>query len=85
MSNYDYDLFVIGVGSGGTRAARMIASTGAQVGCGAAPVPGQYLRQCRLRAEEADGPSPATSPRRISRMRQVSAGTCEPTASSGTA
>ncbi len=31
MSNYDYDLFVIGVGSGGTRAARMIASTGARV------------------------------------------------------
>lgn len=31
MSNYDYDLFVIGVGSGGTRAARMIASTGAKV------------------------------------------------------
>lgn len=31
MSNYDYDLFVIGVGSGGTRAARMIAGTGARV------------------------------------------------------
>jgi len=31
MSNYDFDLFVIGVGSGGTRAARMIASTGARV------------------------------------------------------
>ncbi|WP_417518516.1 glutathione-disulfide reductase [Minwuia sp.] len=31
MSDYDYDLFVIGIGSGGTRAARMIASTGARV------------------------------------------------------
>jgi glutathione reductase (NADPH) len=31
MSSYDYDLFVIGIGSGGTRAARMIASTGARV------------------------------------------------------
>lgn len=31
MSSYDFDLFVIGIGSGGTRAARMIASTGARV------------------------------------------------------
>ncbi len=31
MSSYDYDLFVIGVGSGGVRAARMSASYGARV------------------------------------------------------
>ena len=32
MYNYDYDLFVIGAGSGGVRAARMSASYGARVG-----------------------------------------------------
>lgn len=32
MSNYNYDLFVIGAGSGGVRAARMSASYGARVG-----------------------------------------------------
>lgn len=31
MSNYDYDLFVIGAGSGGVRAARMAAGFGARV------------------------------------------------------
>jgi len=31
MSNYDFDLFVIGVGSGGVRAARMSAQYGARV------------------------------------------------------
>ena len=31
MATYDYDLFVIGVGSGGVRAARMSASYGARV------------------------------------------------------
>lgn len=31
MSNYDYDLFVIGAGSGGVRCARMSASMGARV------------------------------------------------------
>ena len=31
MSSYDYDLFVIGAGSGGTRAARVSASHGARV------------------------------------------------------
>jgi len=34
MSGYDYDLFVIGAGSGGVRAARMAAGTGARVGIG---------------------------------------------------
>jgi glutathione reductase (NADPH) len=32
MSAYDYDLFVIGAGSGGVRGARMAAATGARVG-----------------------------------------------------
>ncbi|MDE0058251.1 MAG: glutathione-disulfide reductase [Defluviicoccus sp.] len=32
MAGYDYDLFVIGAGSGGVRAARMSASYGARVG-----------------------------------------------------
>ncbi len=32
MADYDYDLFVIGAGSGGVRAARMSASHGAKVG-----------------------------------------------------
>ena len=32
MPNYDYDLFVIGAGSGGVRAARLAASYGAKVG-----------------------------------------------------
>ena len=31
MSTFDYDLFVIGAGSGGVRAARMAASFGARV------------------------------------------------------
>ena len=31
MSNYDYDLFVIGAGSGGVRASRLAASLGARV------------------------------------------------------
>ena len=32
MAKYDYDLFVIGAGSGGVRAARLAAMTGAKVG-----------------------------------------------------
>ena len=34
MSQYDYDLFVIGAGSGGVRAARMAAAQGVRVGIG---------------------------------------------------
>ena len=34
MSQYDYDLFVIGAGSGGVRAARMAAAEGVRVGIG---------------------------------------------------
>ena len=32
MTKYDYDLFVIGGGSGGVRASRMAAQTGAGMG-----------------------------------------------------
>src|SRR5579872_3393612 len=32
MAKFDYDLFVIGAGSGGVRAARLAAMTGARVG-----------------------------------------------------
>ncbi len=32
MANYDYDLFVIGAGSGGVRAGRLAALSGAKVG-----------------------------------------------------
>ena len=32
MAEYDYDLFVIGAGSGGVRAARLAAELGAKVG-----------------------------------------------------
>jgi len=32
MSNYDYDLFTIGAGSGGVRASRLASSYGARVG-----------------------------------------------------
>jgi glutathione reductase (NADPH) len=31
MAEYDYDLFVIGAGSGGVRAARLAAMSGAKV------------------------------------------------------
>ncbi|MDP3591207.1 hypothetical protein, partial [Phenylobacterium sp.] len=31
MANYDYDLFVIGAGSGGVRAGRLAAISGAKV------------------------------------------------------
>ena len=31
MADYDFDLYVIGIGSGGTRASRMAASYGAKV------------------------------------------------------
>ena len=32
MANYDYDLFVLGAGSGGVRASRIAAGFGARVG-----------------------------------------------------
>ena len=38
MASYDYDLFVIGAGSGGVRASRMSASHGAKVAVAAKAV-----------------------------------------------
>lgn len=48
MSEYDYDLFVIGAGSGGVRAARIAAAHGARVGiCEASRVGGTcVIRGC---------------------------------------
>ena len=55
MARYDYDLFVIGAGSGGVRAARLAAMSGARVG-GRRGAPGRrHLRDPRLRAEEVHG------------------------------
>jgi glutathione reductase (NADPH) len=55
MAEYDYDLFVIGGGSGGVRAARIAAQHGAKVGdCRRIPVR-RHLRHPRLRAEKATG------------------------------
>ena len=52
---YDYDLFVIGGGSGGVRCARIAASHGARVGIAEDVGLGRHLRQPGLRAEKADG------------------------------
>ena len=53
--SYDVDLFVIGAGSGGVRAARIAAGHGAQ-GDGRRGVPHRrHLRDPRLRAQEAAG------------------------------
>jgi glutathione reductase (NADPH) len=48
MPSYDYDLFVIGAGSGGVRASRMAAQTGARVGiCESSRIGGTcVLRGC---------------------------------------
>ena len=55
MSDFDVDLFVIGGGSGGVRAARIAAGYGARV-MRRRGIPGRrHLRHPRLRAEEADG------------------------------
>ena len=48
MSEYDYDLFVIGAGSGGVRAARLAANLGLKVGVAEEDRPGGtcVLRGC---------------------------------------
>ena len=55
MAGFDFDLFVIGGGSGGVRAARVAAEAGARVGPGRGVPLRRHLRDPRLRAEEADG------------------------------
>lgn len=52
---YDFDLYVIGAGSGGVRAARFAAGFGGESGGGGEPLSGRDLRQCRLCAEKAAG------------------------------
>ncbi len=52
---FDYDLFVIGGGSGGVRAARVAAATGAKVASGRGIPHGRHLRDPGLRAQKADG------------------------------
>ena len=52
---YDYDLFVIGAGSGGVRAARRAAAAGARVAIAEVGPRRRHLRHPRLRAEEAAG------------------------------
>ena len=52
---FDYDLFVIGGGSGGVRASRMAALAGATRGAGRGIPHGRHLRDPRLHSQEADG------------------------------
>ncbi len=47
---YDYDLLVIGAGSGGVRAARMAATQGARVAV--IELFGRHLCECGLRTQE---------------------------------
>ena len=53
MAEFDVDLFVIGGGSGGVRAARIAAGHGARVMIAEEYRDGRHLRDPRLRAEEA--------------------------------
>ena len=56
MPGFDYDLFVIGGGSGGVRAARIAsAEGGARVGLAEESRMGGHLCHPRLRAQKADG------------------------------
>ena len=51
--SYDYDLIVIGAGSGGVRASRISAGHGARVAVIEESRPWRHLRHSRLRSEEA--------------------------------
>ena len=48
MPQYDYDLFVIGAGSGGTRASRVAAAHGAKVAVAEEYRVGRHLRHPRV-------------------------------------
>ncbi len=52
MQTFDFDLFVIGGGSGGVRAARMSAQRGARVGLAEVRGHGRHLRQRGLHPEK---------------------------------
>ena len=62
LADFDFDLFVIGGGSGGVRAARVAAEAGARVGARRGVPLRRHLRDPRLRAEEAAWSTPAASP-----------------------
>ena len=55
MSAFDFDLFVIGGGSGGVRAARIAAGHGARVAIAEEYRVWRHLRDPRLRTEEIAG------------------------------
>ena len=74
MADPDFDLFVIGGGSGGVRAARMAAQLGVARGAGRGRGAGRDLRERRLHSQEAlQLRSPVR--RRLCRKRPASAGT----------
>ena len=73
MAEFDVDLFVIGGGSGGVRAARIAAGHGAARHDRRRIPDGRHLRDPRLRAEEAVRARPRISARR-SRTPRASAG-----------
>ena len=52
MNSYDYDLFVIGAGSGGVRAARVAAGHGAKVAIAEESPDRRNLRHSRLHSEK---------------------------------
>ncbi len=53
MTHFDFDLFVIGAGSGGVRAARMAAATGATGGRRGVLEARRNLRQPGLRSQRS--------------------------------
>ena len=65
MAEHDFDLFVIGAGSGGVRAARMAAQRGARVARGRSRGARRHLRQRRLHSRRSCTASPRTTPRRF--------------------
>ncbi len=73
MTQTDFDLFVIGGGSGGVRAARVAAGHGAKVAIAEEYRIGRHVRHPRLRPEEAARSMPRVSAT-ISRTRRVTAG-----------
>ncbi|MGH1557977.1 hypothetical protein ACRAWD_09775 [Caulobacter segnis] len=55
MADYDFDLFVIGAGSGGVRAARLAATERGQGRRGRGVSSRRHLRDPRLRPQEVHG------------------------------
>ena len=61
MAGYDYDLFVIGAGSGGVRAARVAAGHGAKVVVAETPVRPKPVARAAAAAGEATKKAPKGS------------------------